>query len=171
MSEVLIAFSDLKPGVLVKSSLMFESGNPPPNNFPSAMPARCKTWLTRLRAPVSRALYGISVSVRYFKSGESAELIRVLTSKEACVLVLTEQALLECNSSHYTSVAVLYQLLPPGPGIELLVGEFRKSTVMQVSEPHIEPSLLETGALAFKSCVNVEVSIMHREMNADSTPR
>jgi hypothetical protein len=115
---------------------------------------------------VSRALYGISVRVQYFKSGETAELESVLQDSNACVIVLTEQALLELKPSNYSSVAVLYMLLPPAAGVDILVKEFNKTTLLEVSEPRIEPSLLQAGSLAFKSVVRVEASTEHRK---DST--
>jgi len=112
---------------------------------------------------VSRALYGISVRVQYFKSGETAGLESVLRDSDACVIVLTEQALLELQPSNYSSVAVLYMLLPPAAGVDLLVEEFNKTTLLEVSEPKIEPLLLQAGSLAFKSTVRVEASTEHRK--------
>ena len=69
---------------------------------------------------VSRALYGNPFRVRYFKSGSTSELIATLQRDEKCVVVLTEQALLECDPSQYAQVSVLYHFQPPGPGVDLL---------------------------------------------------
>mmetsp|Transcript_9729 Transcript_9729/g.23481 ORF Transcript_9729/g.23481 Transcript_9729/m.23481 type:complete len:1206 (-) Transcript_9729:362-3979(-) len=131
VKNAMVSYEGLKPAVLVKSSLMFDS--------------------------VSRALYGNSYRVRYFKTGSTSELIETLQGEEICVIVLTEQALLECDPSHYSAVSVLYHLQPPIPGVELLVNCFKKVTRIEVIEPRIEPMLIETGAMGFRDALQVEV--------------
>ncbi len=76
---------------------------------------------TCTQCSVSKALYGLNVSVRYFKVGEAVKLQEAINSEGgSLILVFTEQAILECQTAALSAVSVLYYFLPPNAGAQML---------------------------------------------------
>lgn len=102
---------------------------------------------------------------RYFKVGDSFLLSQALLEtaiedrKLPAVLVLTEQCLIESNTSLLPNATVIIYFLPPGDGARIIVDAFpNKVTRLEIVEPRIEPGLVVMGASQFKKDITVDVS-------------